>query len=274
MTLGYHHRLAVAVFASAGIHMAVLVPIKAPSGPFIATPVPQAFLSATLRPNPSPLPDIAATPVSTPLAITSPQQDPPQNPAEPMMHRQSDAPATRPDADKREHPVARSSPSPASPQSSGEQEGQRRPGVRVATPDEVKVRVVLYSAGAEDNPNEVMETATGKYVYFNAPRLKQNAHPIADARPHYPTTKLEYPHGAVTLLLQIDEEGKLEKTSVLCANPTFKESAIASIQDMRFTAARDATGPVKSYMMVEFGYGIGAPCGPLPHNLQLDKRSR
>ncbi|HTE15612.1 MAG TPA: energy transducer TonB [Burkholderiales bacterium] len=189
-----------------------------------------------------------------------------------MIHRRSDAPVNRLDADKRENLALRSAPSPAPPQSSGEQDGQRRPGVRVATPDEVKVRVVLYSAGAEDNPNEVMETGTGKYVYFNAPRLKQNAHPIADAKPHYPVAKLDYPHGAVTLLLQIDEEGKLEKTSVLCANPAFTESAIASIRDMRFAAAREAAGPVKSYMMVEFGYGIGAPCGPLPHNLQLGKR--
>jgi TonB family protein len=81
---------------------------------------------------------------------------------------------------------------------------------------------------------------------------------------------VDYPHGAVMLLLFIDQEGKLENTSVVCANPAFEESALASIRDMRFSPAWDANGPVKSYMVVEFSYGTGAPCGPLPHNLKLN----
>jgi hypothetical protein len=143
--------------------------------------------------------------------------------------------------------------------------------VRIALPDEVKVRVRLYDVKSDENPTEVMELPTGKYVYFNAPRLKQTSHPLADAKPLYPTQKLDYPHGAVQLLLLIDEEGKLEKTAVACANPAFEESAIESVRHMRFGTARDANGPVKTYMMVEFGYGLGAPCGRLPHNLQLQK---
>lgn len=264
-------KLAIAIALSASLHAAVLLPVKATRGPQIATPRPQAFLSARLMANPAPLPEVPATPVSTPLADEPKEKHSPAQP-EAVRHR-SEAFAPPLDVNKPQptSAAAATTPPPA-PQSSGEHEGQSRPGVRVAKPEEVKVRVVLYAAGAEDNPNEIMDTADGKYVYFNAPRLKQKTHPIADATPHYPSAKLDSPHGAVMLLLQIDEAGKLEKTSVLCAHPAFRDSAMASIKDMRFGPAIDSTGPVKSYMIVEFGYGVGSPCGPPPHNLVSGKR--
>lgn len=269
MTFGQTNKLAIAIFGSAALHAAILFPLHALTGPQIAAPKPQAFLSARIMAAPAPLPPQPVTPVDTPLSHEMQQRPEPTEPAQssPAMEPRHRADPTRPDP-----VVSQSAALPPTPQSSGDQDGQNRPGVRVAKPDEVKVRVIKYASGADDNPNEVMETDAGKYVYFNAPRLKQSTYPIADTRPHYPLAKLEYPHGAVTLLLQIDENGALEKTSVMCANPAFRDSAIASIKDMRFGPAVDATGPVKSYMIVEFAYGVGAPCGPLPHNLQLGQR--
>ena len=119
-----------------------------------------------------------------------------------------------------------------------------------------------------------MALDSGKYFYFNAPILKQPTQPLIDAHIHYPTTTLRHPHGAMVLLVFINEQGELEKASTLCANPAFEDSARASIQGMKFVPARDATGPVKSFMIVEYSYGSGAPCGPLPPTLLLvDARS-
>ncbi len=142
------------------------------------------------------------------------------------------------------------------------------------------VLVRRYDAQPDENLKATIDLASGKYFYFNAPQLDQTARPLEDIRPYYPAKPIDYPHGAVILLLLIDEEGKLEKTAVECANPAFEDSAIASMRHMRFAPARDANGPVKSYMRVEFSYGLGAPCGRLPHNLpnqnlpnfQLNKR--
>lgn len=269
MILGQTNKLAIAIAGSAALHAAILFPMHALTGPQISAPTPQAFLSAQLLAASAPLPEQAGSPANTPLAHEPQHRTAPAQLGDSLT---ADAPPTRLDPTRADPVIQHSAAMPPPPQSSGEAEGQNRPGVRVAKPDEVKVRVIRYASGADDNPNEVMETANGKYVYFNAPRLKQSAHPIADTRPHYPLAKMEYPHGAVTLLLQIDENGLLEKTSVMCANPAFQESAIASIKDMRFGPAIDSTGPVRSYMIVEFAYGVGAPCGPLPHNLQLGKR--
>lgn len=255
-----------------GLHAALLMPLKAPQGPQIATPLPQAFLSARLLKAPAPIAAPELKPMSSPLAFKLPEPSLPELHPEPVALPQPAMSARRAEPDSAEKPAALLKPSAPPPQSSGEQDGQNKPGVRVATPDEVKVRVHLYKKGSDDNPNEVMDTGSAKYVYFNAPRLKQSAQPIEDAKPHYPMSKLDYPHGAVTLMLQIDEGGKIEKTSVLCAQPAFRESALASIRDMRFEPAREASGPVKSYMFVEFGYGIGAPCGPIPLNLVSGKR--
>lgn len=272
MALGEPGKLTLAIVGSASLHVALLIGVQAPSGLQISTPRPQAFLSARLMAASAPLPTVPAEPVVTPLTH---EPAPETSPSEPLILRRYDDASPRQldvGISQRASPQAMSRTPP--PQSSGEQDGQNRPGVRVAKPEEVKVRVIKYAKDAEDNPNEIMESATGKYVYFNAPQLKQSAHPVADIKPHYPLTKLEYPHGAVSLLLQIDEEGKLEKTSVICANPIFQNSAIASIKEMRFVPAIGANGPAKSYMIVEFSYGVGSPCGPLPATLQMELSQR
>ena len=274
MTMSPGARLAFAIVASAGIHTVALLPVKAPSAPSIATPLPQAFLSVRLRAQAAPLVDVIPdAPPRSPLAAPVVTDALPQMSSD--TSKADDRPLVllaQPAIDLQSNRVANAVPAPAPPQSSGEQQGQARPGVRAALPDEVQVRVRLYEKNSEENPSEVMQLESGKYIYFNAPQLKETAHPLTDAKPQYPTAKLDFPHGAVSLLLLIDEKGKLEKATVLCANPAFEASALASVRDMQFGAATDANGPVKSYMMVDFGYGAGAPCGPLPHNLQLDKR--
>ena len=268
MTFGTPARLGIAVVVSAALHTAALLPVRVPSGPYIPTPFPASLLNVRLQADSTPLADaMADAAANAPAAATAESTA-----AIPLRDRLAANPPAQPDADPRTGIAARITTAPARTPSSGEQEAQTRPGIRVALPDEVKVYVRRYDAKAEENPNEVIEVGGGKYFYFNAPQLKQSTQPMADAAPQYPATKLDYPHGAVILLLFIDEYGKLEKTLVECANPAFEESALASIRDMRFTAARDANGPVKSYMKVEFSYGYGNPCGPLPHNLLLNQR--
>ncbi len=267
MTIGNPARLTLAVAASVAIHTAVLLPVKVPSGLYVSTPFAHSLLNVRLRTDATPLADfVPDTQANAPISIAPPQEVPSTHPAAPVAGRGTNTSSARSDADPRASVLARATSAP--PRSSGEQEAPARPGVRMALPDEVKVYVRRYDAKAEENPNEVIDVGATKYFYFNAPQLRQTAHPLADASPHYPTKKLDYPHGAVVLLLFIDEQGNLEKTLVECANPAFEESAVMSIRNMRFAAARDAHGPVKSYMKVEFRYGLGSPCAQPPYNLQ------
>ena len=141
---------------------------------------------------------------------------------------------------------------------------QNKGGVRLALPEEVSVRVHLLSYEAGNTPAETLTIQGKTYYYFKSPALRQAAQPLDDAKPHYPESKPQYIHGAVMLQLLIDEEGNLEQSVVMCANPTFTKSALTSIQHMRFKPAQSVTGPVKSYMVVEFGYGRGFPCATVP----------
>jgi hypothetical protein len=141
---------------------------------------------------------------------------------------------------------------------------QKKGGIRLALPDEVNVRVHLLSYEAGNTPVDTLSIQGKTYSYFKSPGLRQTAQPLEDVKPHYPENKPEYVHGAVMLQLLIDEEGNLEQAIVMCANPTFTKSALTSIQHMRFKPAQSVTGPVKSYMVVEFGYGRGYPCARVP----------
>jgi hypothetical protein len=42
------------------------------------------------------------------------------------------------------------------------------------------------------------------------------------------------------------------------------KSALESVQGLKFQPAVAKEGPVKSYMLLEFGYGRGYPCGRIP----------
>jgi TonB family protein len=122
----------------------------------------------------------------------------------------------------------------------------------------------LLSYEADQNPSDTVLVQGKTYVYFKSPSLLRAAQPLDDTKPHYPARKPDYIHGAVQLRLLIDEAGKLERVVVLCSNPTFEKSALASIEHMRFTPAQSVSGPVPSYMVVEFGYGRGFPCTTVP----------
>jgi len=259
-------RLFLAVAVSAVVHTAALLPARVPTTPYISTPFAAEWLNVRLLPAPF---RVAGTTVDAETSAPALTADAASSIGRPGAV--SESLANRPAEPKEPggNPRTGTQPSAATPaQPARERAAQGNATVRTALPDEVNVYVRRYDAKADDNPNETIELPSGKYFYFNAPQLRQAAHPLAVAAPQYPSRKLDYPHGAVILLLLIDEQGRIEKTMVECANPSFEESAIASVRDMRFAAARDASGPVKSYMKVEFHYGLGNPCGSPPLNLQ------
>jgi hypothetical protein len=136
---------------------------------------------------------------------------------------------------------------------------------RPARPREVQVRVLLLSDKMRtDNPDEYIEVEGVRYVHFRSPNLKSPARPLMDPRLRYPTGQFTQKSGAVILQLLIDEEGELMRSDVVCAAPPFARSALESVQGLRFQPAVAREGPVRSYMLVEFGYGKGYPCGRIP----------
>jgi len=136
---------------------------------------------------------------------------------------------------------------------------------RPARPQEVRVRVLLLSDKLTKNdPEEYVEVEDVRYVHFKSPQLKSPARPLEDPRLRYPTGEFEQKNGAVVLQLLIDERGGLVRTDVVCAAPPFMKSALESVQGLKFQPAVAKEGPVKSYMLLEFGYGRGYPCGRIP----------
>ena len=136
---------------------------------------------------------------------------------------------------------------------------------RPARPQEVRVRVLLLSDKLrQNNPEEYVEVEGVRYVHFKSPRLKSPARPLGDPRLRYPTGEFEQKNGAVVLQLLINEQGGLVGSDVVCAAPPFTKSALESVQGLKFQPAVAREGPVKSYMLVEFGYGKGYPCGRIP----------
>ncbi|MGH8633254.1 MAG: energy transducer TonB [Burkholderiales bacterium] len=136
---------------------------------------------------------------------------------------------------------------------------------RPARPQEVRVRVLLLSDKlTQDNPEEYVEVDSVRYIHFKSPNLKSPARPLEDPRLRYPTGEFAQKNGAVLLQLLIDEQGGLMRTDVVCAAPPFEKSALESVQGLKFQPAVAREGPVKSYMLVEFGYGKGYPCARIP----------
>jgi outer membrane biosynthesis protein TonB len=135
---------------------------------------------------------------------------------------------------------------------------------RPARPQEVRVRVLLLSEKLKNNPEETIEVEGVRYVHFKSPRLKSPARPLGDPRLRYPTGEFEQKSGAVLLQLLINEHGWVAQADVVCAAPPFEKSALESVQGLKFQPAVAREGPVKSYMLVEFGYGKGYPCGRIP----------
>jgi outer membrane biosynthesis protein TonB len=129
---------------------------------------------------------------------------------------------------------------------------------------QVNVNVLMLSDKVANNPDEFHEARGLRYIYFNSPRLAAPARPLLEPKPLFPTEKLDRQDGAVILQLLIDEEGNQE-ASVVCAARGFENSALESVKELKFQPARDKNGPVRSYMLVEFGYGRGFPCIPAPY---------
>jgi hypothetical protein len=89
-----------------------------------------------------------------------------------------------------------------------------------------------------DDPAAYVEVDGERYVHFRSRQLKSPARPLGDPNLRYPTGILTHRNGAVVVQLLILE----------------------SVQGLRFQPAVAREGPVKSYMLVEFGYGKGFPC--------------
>jgi outer membrane biosynthesis protein TonB len=132
---------------------------------------------------------------------------------------------------------------------------------RPATAREVRVRVFVPSGKAHtDDPAAYVEVDGERYVHFRSRQLKSPARPLGDPNLRYPTGILTHRNGAVVVQLLIDEHGELVRSDIVCAAPVFEKSALESVQGLRFQPAVAREGPVKSYMLVEFGYGKGYPC--------------
>jgi outer membrane biosynthesis protein TonB len=136
---------------------------------------------------------------------------------------------------------------------------------RPASAREVRVRVFVPSGKMHtDDPAEYVEVDGERYVHFRSRQLKSPARPLGDPNLRYPTGILTHRNGAVVVQLLIDEHGELVRSDIVCAAPAFERSALESVQGLRFQPAVAREGPVKSYMLVEFGYGKGYPCGRIP----------
>jgi hypothetical protein len=143
---------------------------------------------------------------------------------------------------------------------------RKEPPTRAARPSEVRVRVLLLTDTKHvKNEEEYIEVGGVRYIHFSSPRLKARGRPLEEPKLRYPTGELSQKNGAVLLQLLINEQGVLEQTDVVCAAPPFERSARESVAGLKFRPALAKEGPVKSYMLVEFGYGKGLPCGRIPN---------
>lgn len=142
---------------------------------------------------------------------------------------------------------------------------KKLPETRDARGKEVSVRVLLLPNQPGKDSEEYVEVGGERYIHFKSPQLKSPARPLADMRLRYPTGEFEQKNGAVILQLLIDEKGRLLGRDIVCAAPPFVKSALESVQGLKFRPAEAKEGPVKSYMLVEFGYGKGYPCGRIPN---------
>jgi outer membrane biosynthesis protein TonB len=141
----------------------------------------------------------------------------------------------------------------------------KEPPTRAARPSEVRVRVLLLTDNKQfKNEEETIEVGGVRYIHFNSPRLKARGRPLEEPKLRYPTGEFSQKNGAVLLQLLINEQGVLEQTDVVCAAPPFERSARESVAGLKFQPALAKEGPVKSYMLVEFGYGKGLPCASIP----------
>jgi outer membrane biosynthesis protein TonB len=261
-----NQRLACLIAVSVILHAAALAPLKARHSPSRPSSAPPLTVGLFFPQKPAAAPSV---PIAAVASRVAPEATPPQPAAIPGAQPQATA-QSRPDrADSAQAaPTPQPAPAPddpvAQPQPAPIASGEAESGVRLAVADEVSVRVEMLSYEGGLKPKDTLQFEGQTYYYFKSPDLRRPTQPLEDIHPHYPSNKPYYPNGAVKLQLLIDEQGRLEHANVLCSNPDFEKSALASIEHLRFTPAQTVAGPVSSYMVVEFGYGSGYPCQPVP----------
>ena len=93
-------------------------------------------------------------------------------------------------------------------------------------------------------------------TYYPASQLDVHAVPLQPINPQYPPDASGIPGGEVTLLLLIDEFGKVRELSVLGANPPgyFEQSALAAFKHARFSVAIRHGEPVRCRIIVKVKY--------------------
>lgn len=254
------------VALSAILHATALIPFKVSLGPSLQPFPPQLTvdLPPSDTPHISPRRPVATATVEKPVQ----ESHEPSSTRAPTSDAPSAALAERLRLTERTHLDLPTQPTgtPAMPSADAAPRVAIQPqaGVRVAAVDEVTVRVHLLSYAGEQKPTDTILVQGASYVYFRSPGLRRPTQPLDDIKPHYPAQKPAYIHGAVMLQLLIDEAGQLEQAIVVCSNPDFEKSALASVENLRFKPAETVAGPIKSYMVVEFSYGRGFPCASVP----------
>lgn len=261
-----NQRLACLIAVSVILHAVALAPLKARTTPSRDPFAPLLTVDLVARdvPPATPRVTLSTAPPNTPV---QPNAEPalPRSPASETSLALPAAPAV-PVETARPEPAAQPAGKPVPPRADNTPNAGTQPqtGVRLAIPDEVSVLVQLLSFEGGQKPKDTLQIENRTYTYFKSPGLRRAAQPLEDIKPHYPAQKPAYLHGAVVLQLLIDEEGRVERANVMCSNPDFETSALASVEHLRFAPALAVIGPVKSYMVVEFGYGRGYPCAPVP----------
>ena len=94
-------------------------------------------------------------------------------------------------------------------------------------------------------------------TYYAVSLLDEYPRPLRPVEPRYPQQATSKGiSGTVTLLLLIDEAGKLDEISVVQAKPEgiFDEAAIAAFRDMRFSPARKDGRAVRSRVRITVGF--------------------
>lgn len=102
-------------------------------------------------------------------------------------------------------------------------------------------------------------------TYYPARMLDEYPRPVADVPLRYPPrASRENVAGKVTLLLLIDDSGKLSEASVVSADPPgyFEEAAVAAFRDVTFVPGRRNGRAVRSRVLITVAYepeGMLAP---------------
>jgi len=94
-------------------------------------------------------------------------------------------------------------------------------------------------------------------TYYPARMLDEYPRPVAEVPLRYPArASREHVAGKVTLLLLIDESGRLSEASVVSADPSgyFEEAAVAAFREVTFVPGRRNGRAVRSRVLITVAY--------------------